>query len=60
MADKFKNKNILITSMRKIFSYTLDEESLLPSLKSVIFNFMGCINLIHSLDNQYFISYTMG
>lgn len=51
------NVRIQITTDQKIYFYLIDKKTLEPILENVMFNYMGCNNLMFGSKVRYGISY---
>lgn len=54
------NQQIQITTENQIQFFRIDEESLLPKLDHVLYNFMGCTALMFGSQNSHCITYKAG
>ena len=54
------SNEMLVVTHQKIYLIRIDLETLMPTLESVIFNFMGCIYMVQSLSKETIVSYQVG
>ena len=51
------NKRIQVTTDEKIYFYLIDPETFMPTLENVMFNFMGCNQMMFGSKVKYGITY---
>lgn len=54
------NLQLQITTETHIYFYNVDEETLMPKLKNVMYNFVSCTNLLFGADSRYCLTFKQG
>lgn len=54
------NVRIQIITDEKIFFYTMDKETLLPTLENVMYNYMDCVQMMIGPKVRYCVTYKPG